>query len=79
MTWAKVLSSLTYDEFKALAESTVFTGTQENLRSEIRRMWEERATLGKPTAGVEDNSQIMVDSYNAQSLRFARIRITKAS
>jgi 3-methyladenine DNA glycosylase AlkC len=42
------------------------------VRERIGAAWV-KATLGKPVQKVEDNSQILLDLYDNQSKKFARI------
>jgi hypothetical protein len=73
LTWRRILESLTYDEFAALFDATKNVDSSAELQNLIRSAWG-MATLAKPAEKVEDDSHSLLDLYDGQSRKFARIR-----
>ena len=71
LTIRRVLESLTYDEFGTLYDSTKGIDAAELLKR-ILDAWG-KSTLGKQRVNTPDESQILLDFYDNQSKRFARV------
>lgn len=78
LTWRRILESLTFDEFGALVDATKDVRSREVLQKSIRASWD-KATLSKPAEKPRDDSHILLELYEGQSLKFARVRRPLAS